>query len=119
SPRSRARLPKVRARSRWLRRSVTRRWKDRLSASYPVETSTSTSSPSLLRPDGLKHPQIKASGRWMAARQAAVHDQRRAVDITGFVRREVQRRVGNLFRFTAAIERIDLADAVLLSCRAG
>src|SRR6185312_5857559 len=67
----------------------------------------------------LEHPDVETPGRRMAARQAAVDDQRGAVDVARFVRGEEQRRLRDFARLAAAPKRVELADPTLLSRRAG
>src|SRR5947209_13366122 len=55
-----------------------------------------------------------AAGR-MAARQPAIHHQRGAVHVARIVRGEEQSRAGDVFGFSAALERVELTDAAFPS----
>ena len=66
-----------------------------------------------------EHSQLKLPRRRVAARQAAVDDQRRAVDVARLVRGEEQRGLRDLDRLAAAPKRVELADAVLLAALRG
>src|SRR5687768_53072 len=63
-------------------------------------------------------PDVEAAGSRHAAGQAAVDGDRLAVDVGGFVGGEEQGGFGNLHRLAAALERVELADAVRDTLRA-
>src|SRR5437762_5191621 len=66
----------------------------------------------------LKHPDVEAPGRWVTARETAVHDQRSAVHVARLVASEEQGRARNLVRLSASTEWIEFANPLLLALRA-
>src|SRR6476619_7806808 len=66
-----------------------------------------------------EHPQLVGAGFRMAARKAAVDDQRRAVDVARLAGGEEQGCARDFLRLPAATEWIELADAVLLPALTG
>src|SRR5438445_2441151 len=66
-----------------------------------------------------EHPDFEPPRDRVAGRKAAVDDERLTVDVAGIVGGEEQRRARDLDRLTAAPQRIELADTLLLALLAG